>query len=66
MVIWSFKRERAPDGRIIKHKARLWAHADMQIEGGNFWDTYSPVVKISTVHLLLILSLLLNLKSRSN
>jgi len=26
MAIWSFKRKRFPDGRLLKHKARLWAH----------------------------------------
>ena len=24
--IWSFKRKRGPDGRLLKHKARLCAH----------------------------------------
>jgi hypothetical protein len=37
----------------------------MQIEGVHFWDTYSPVVQMTTVHLLLILTLLLGLKSHS-
>jgi hypothetical protein len=64
-AIWSFKRKRAPDGTIIKHKARLCAHGGMQIEGEHFWETYSPVVQMTAVRLLLTLSLLLNLKSRS-
>jgi hypothetical protein len=64
-AIWSFKRKRASDGTVTKHKARLCAHGGMQVEGVHFWDTYSPVVQMITVHLLLVLSLLLNLKSRS-
>ncbi len=48
-AIWSFRRKRAP----IKHKARLCAHGGMQIEGEHFWETYSPVVQMTTVRLLL-------------
>ena len=31
IAIWSFKRKRFPDGRIMKHKARLCAHDIMQL-----------------------------------
>jgi hypothetical protein len=64
-AIWSFKCKRAPDGRIIKHKARLCAHGSMQVHGEHFWETYSPVVKMTTVRLMLVLSLLLGLHTRS-
>jgi hypothetical protein len=36
----------------------------MQIPGEHFWDTYSPVVKMTMVHLFLTLSLLLGLHTR--
>jgi hypothetical protein len=62
-AIWSFKCKRAPDGTVIKHKARLCAHGGMQVEGVHFWDNYSPVVQMNTVCLMLTLSLLLGLKS---
>jgi hypothetical protein len=39
-AIWSFKHKRAPNGRIIKHKARLCAHGGMQVHGEHFWETY--------------------------
>jgi hypothetical protein len=64
-TVWSFKRKRSPDGTVTKHKARLCAHGGMQVEGVHFWDTYLPVVQMATVRILLILSLLLGLKSRS-
>jgi hypothetical protein len=50
---------------IIKHKARLCTHGGMQIEGENFWETYFPVVQMTTVCLLLTLLLLLSLNSGS-
>ena len=30
LAIWSFKRKRFPDGRVMKYKARLCAHGGMQ------------------------------------
>ena len=65
LAIWSFKRKRKPDGTIIKHKARLCAHGGMQQWGINFWETYAPVVNWLSVRTLLILSLVLDLETRS-
>ena len=39
MSVWSFKRKRYPDGRVLKHKARLCAHGGMQQWGVNYWET---------------------------
>ena len=64
-AIWSFKRKRFPDGRINKHKARLCAHGGMQRWGENYWETYSPVVNMVTVKLLLVISKLHGLDSKS-
>ena len=36
LSIWSFKRKRYPDGRILKHKARICAHGGMQQWGQNY------------------------------
>jgi hypothetical protein len=55
-AIWSFKRKQCPDGTLVKHKARLWAHGRMQQWGTNYWETYSPVVNMVTVHLILLLA----------
>lgn len=63
-AIWSFRRKRAPDWSILKHKSRICPHGGQQIEGENFWETYAPVVNWQTVRLVLILSLLADLKSR--
>ncbi len=55
-AIWSFKHKQRPDGTLVKHKARLCAHGRMQQWGTNYWETYSPVVNMVTVHLILLLS----------
>lgn len=63
--IWSFKRKRSPAGELMKHKARLCAHGGMQQWGENYWETYSPVVNMLTVRLLLLICKIHKLESRS-
>ena len=65
MMIWSFKRKRHPDGSLNKHKARLCCHGGQQEWGINFWDTYAPVVAWSSVRILLTISKLHNLSTKS-
>ena len=64
-AIWSFKRKRYPDGTLNKHKARLCAHGGMQQWGVSYWETYSPVVNMLTVCLLLALCNIHGLESKS-
>ena len=64
-AIWSFKRKRFPDGRLNKHKARLCAHGGMQRWGENYWETYSPVVNMISVKLLLVIAKIHGLESKS-
>ena len=61
---WAFKLKRYPDGLIKKFKARFCARGDQQIEGVDFFETYAPVVQWTTVRLMLILEVLLDLKSK--
>ena len=65
MAIWSFKRKRFPDGRIMKYKARLCAHGGMQTWGENYWETYSPVVNWLSVRTLLAISVVHDLDTRA-
>ncbi len=60
---WAFKIKRFPSGLVRKLKARFCVRGDQQIEGVDFFDTFAPVVSWSTVRLLLILSIVLNLKT---
>ena len=64
-AIWSFKRKRFPDGRLNKHKARLCARGGMQEWGVNYWETYSPVVNMLTVRLLLALCNIHGIESKA-
>ena len=61
---WAFKIKRFPDGLVRKLKARFCVQGDKQIEGVDFFDTFAPVVQWSTVRLLLVLSLTLNLATK--
>ena len=65
LAVWSFKRKRLPDGTILKHKARLCAHGGMQTWGVNYWETYAPVVNWLSVRMLMILSIIHDLETRS-
>jgi hypothetical protein len=56
-AVWSMKRKRRLATReVYKWKARLTIHGGKQQHGVNYWDTYSPVVRWSTIRLFLILA----------
>ena len=65
LSVWAFKVKRYPDGRVLKHKARLNAHGGMQRWGVDYWETYAPVVNWISVRLLLVLSIIHKLDTKS-
>ena len=65
MSIWCFKRNRDPDGRLIKHKARMCTHGGMHQWGVNYWDTYYPVVNFMSVREIITISILVELHTKS-
>ncbi len=61
---WAFKCKQYLNGTMKKFKAGFCAHGNQQLEGIDFFETYAPIVQLTTVHLMLILENLLSLKSK--
>lgn len=58
---WVYKIKKNNPNGVIKYKARLVARGFTQKYAENYWDTYAPVVKCSTIRLLLAMAVECNL-----
>jgi hypothetical protein len=53
---WVFKKKLRPDGTIERYKVRLVIKGYSLKEGEDFFDTYSPVARLTTICVLLSLA----------
>ncbi|KAL5785071.1 hypothetical protein ACOSQ2_007463 [Xanthoceras sorbifolium] len=53
---WVFRVKYNLDGSILKHKARLVAKGFHQTAGVDYFDTFSPIVKASTIRVVFTLA----------
>ena len=54
---WVFRLKKNADGSIARHKARLVAQGFSQEAGFDFLETFSPVVKPTTIRLMLTIAI---------
>ena len=53
---WVFKKKFSAEGKVEKYKARLVAKGYSQVEGIDFGEIFSPVVKITSIRFILAIS----------
>ena len=64
-AVWSMKRKRRiQTNEIYKWKARLNVHGGKQIKNQHYWETFSPVVRWSSIRLFLTLAAIMGWKTR--
>ena len=59
---WVLRKNMKPDGSIDKYKARLVAKGFKQLEGLEFFDTFSPVTRITSIRLLVAMAAIFDLQ----
>ena len=59
---WIFKKKMKADGSIDKYKARLVVKGYNKKNGLDYFDTYSPVTRISSIRMLIAIVAIYNLE----
>ena len=60
---WAFRLKRFPNGLMKKFKARFCVRGDKQLEGVDFFETWSPVIQWTTVRTIMLLATKMELHS---
>ena len=53
---WVFTVKYKPNGSVDRYKARLVAHGFTQVYGVDYAETFSPVARLNSIHVLLSLA----------
>ena len=53
---WIFKKKTAMDGNVAVYKARLVAKGYRKVQGVNYDETFSPIVKLKSVRIMLAIA----------
>nr|GEU31627.1 peroxidase 9 [Tanacetum cinerariifolium] len=59
---WIFKKKMKADGTIDKYKSRLVIKGYRQRDGLDYFDTYSPITRITSIRMVLAIAALRNLE----
>ena len=49
---WVFKLKRNPEGKVVKHKARVVAKGYVQKHGIDYEEVFAPMARIETIWVL--------------
>jgi hypothetical protein len=53
---WVFKAKKDAAGNVVRYKARLVAQGFSQVPGVDYFDTYAPVTRLSSIHTVLAIA----------
>ena len=59
---WIFKNKTNEDGEIIQNKSRLVAQGYTQVEGVDFDESFAPVARLESIHILMSIACNKNFK----
>ena len=57
-----FPHEKDAAGNVVRHKARLVTQGFLQVPGVDYFNTYAPVAKLTSIHTVLALAARLDLE----
>ena len=59
---WIFRNKTNEDGEIIQNKSRLVAQGYTQVEGVDFDESFAPVARLKSIHILMSIACTMNFK----